>query len=188
MAVAAAVILPASAAGASPPPVFWVSSGGTPAHADVSCPTAGYSTIQAAVTAAEVYEGLHPVVGIDLFNADPTCTKSVTTPTSDVACYNVIRNSHGYPGGKPSADANVTGWTSTPPVVGYQAGVSDTGDHDVICDNATFGAGYAPLDATSSLPKPPPPAFVRPVDIMSIPAIAPVVYGNTFDWLPYHPA
>jgi hypothetical protein len=127
-------------------------------------------------------------IGIALFNADPTCTKSATTPTDDTACYNTLQNSHGYPGGKPSADANIAGWSSTAPIVGYQAGVSDTGDHDVICGNAVSGAGYAPLGATSSLPNPPPPAFVRPVDIVSVKAIAPVVYGNTFDWLPYHPA
>jgi hypothetical protein len=121
-------------------------------------------------------------IGIAFYNADPTCTKSATTPTRDVACRNVIENSHGYPGGTPSADANRTGFGAT---VGYQAGVEDVGSGDVICDNTILGAGYAPLGATSSLPNPPPPAFVRPIDTVSVPAIDPQVYGNTYDGMPY---
>jgi hypothetical protein len=123
-------------------------------------------------------------IGIALFNTDPTCTMSAGTATRDTACSNKIGNTHGYPGGVPSADANRTGWSAT---VGYQAGVSDTGNRDVICNNTVTGAGYAPLGATSSLPNPPPPAFVRPIDIVSIAAIDPHTYGNTFDGSPYHP-
>jgi hypothetical protein len=95
--------------------------------------------------------------GIGLYNYDTNCAKSAPTPTSDTACFNVIENSHGYP----SADANVTGWSSSP-AVGYQAGVTDVGNHDIVCLNAVSGAGYAPRDASSSLPNPPAPAFVRP--------------------------
>src|SRR5436190_704300 len=83
-----------------------------------------------------------------------------------MACFNVIENSHGYPGGHPSADANRTGW-SVNPAVGFQAGVSDLGNRDEICENAISGAGYAPLGATHSLPHPLAPAFVRPVDIVT---------------------
>ena len=50
------------------------------------------------------------------------------------------------------------------------------------------GAGYAPRDASSSLPNPPAPAFVRPVDVVSGPAIRPSVFGNTFDGRTYLPA
>jgi hypothetical protein len=131
-------------------------------------------------------------IGIALANYDPTCTKSVSTPTGDIACSNVLQNSHGYPGGTASADANISGIGTGATAVGYQAGVSDVGDRDVICDNAISGAGYAPLDATSSLPSPPEPAFVRPIDVVSGeglgPAIAPQVYGNTFNRSAYHPA
>jgi hypothetical protein len=116
-------------------------------------------------------------VGIDLFNVNSTCTKSATTPTRDTAQGNVIQNSHGYP----SPDANISGWSAT---VGYQAGVSDAGNDDVICYNAISGAGYAPL---GSLPNPAPPAFVRPVDVVSEPAIGPQVSGNTYDGAPYNP-
>jgi hypothetical protein len=104
-----------------------------------------------------------------------------------MACFNVIENSHGYPGGHPSADANRTGW-SVSPAAGFQAGVSDLGNRDEICENAISGAGYASLGATHSLPHPPAPAFVRPVDIVTGAAIDPLTFGNTFDGRPYHPA
>jgi hypothetical protein len=125
-------------------------------------------------------------VGIGMYNFNSACDGSASTPTRDTACANVIKNGNGYPGGKASADANVTGW-SISPEVGYQAGVADTGNLDVICDNAISGAGYAPLDATSTLPSPPPAAFVRPVDVVSGWASGSLSYGNTFDGLPYRP-
>ena len=56
-----------------------------------------------------------------------------------------------------------------------------------ICFNV-IGAGYASLGATHSLPHPPARAFVRPVDIVTGPAIQPETFGNTFDGRPYHPA
>jgi hypothetical protein len=127
-------------------------------------------------------------VGIALFNIDPTCAKSAATPTRDVACYNVISNDHGYPNGVASADANISGLVTSTGYVGDQAGVSDTGNRDVICGNRISGAGYQPRDATSSLPNPPPPAWVRPVDIFSYAAaIDPQVTGNRYDGQPYHP-
>ena len=125
-------------------------------------------------------------VGIGMYNLNSACTGAASTPTRDTACANVIRNGNGYPGGQASTDANVAGW-STSPEVGYQAGVADFGNVDVICDNAISGAGYAPRDATSTLPSPPPPAFVRPVDVVSGPAAGSLSYGNTFDGLPYNP-
>jgi hypothetical protein len=125
-------------------------------------------------------------VGIGMYNLNSACTGAASTPTRDTACANVIRNGNGYPGGQASADANVAGW-STSPEVGYQAGVADFGNVDVICDNAISGAGYAPRDAISTLPSPPPPAFVRPVDVVSGPAAGSLSYGNTFDGLPYNP-
>jgi hypothetical protein len=92
----------------------------------------------------------------------------------------MIENNHRYP----STDANITGFSSA---VGYQAGIEDIGNRDVMCGNNISGAGYAPRDATNSLPSPPPPAFVRPIDIVSVPAIAPEVYGGTYDGQPYSP-
>jgi hypothetical protein len=42
--------------------------------------------------------------------------------------------------------------------------------------------------SSSSLPNPPPPAFVRPVDIVTGPAIDPQTGGNAFDGFAYYPA
>jgi len=127
-------------------------------------------------------------IGIALFNLNPACDKSAATPTRDTACYNTISNSHGYPGGVASADANVSGLVTSTGYVGDQAGVSDTGNHDTICHNKISGAGYAPRDKASSLPNPPGPAWVRPVDVYSFAAaINPQVSGNRYDGKPYNP-
>lgn len=127
-------------------------------------------------------------VGIALVNLNPQCDESASTHTRDVACFNIISNNHGYPNGVPSVDANISGLVTTSGYVGDQAGVSDTGNGDVICNNEISGAGYFPRDATSSLPNPPPPAWVRPVDIFSYAvAIHPAVSGNTYDGQPYNP-
>jgi hypothetical protein len=127
-------------------------------------------------------------IGIALFNLNPGCDKSAATPTRDTACYNTISNSHGYPGGVASADANISGLVTSSGYVGDQAGVSDTGNRDTICHNKISGAGYQPRDKASSLPNPPKPAWVRPVDIYSFAAaINPQVSGNRYDGKPYNP-
>ena len=127
-------------------------------------------------------------IGIALFNLNPACNKSAATPTHDTACYNTISNSHGYPGGVASADANISGLVTGTGYVGDQAGVSDTGNRDTICHNKISGAGYQPRDKASSLPNPPGPAWVRPVDIYSFAAaIHPQVSGNRYDGKPYNP-
>jgi hypothetical protein len=127
-------------------------------------------------------------IGVALFNLNATCNGSAPTPTRDLVCDNAISNSHGYPDGAPSADANISGLVTTSGYVGDQAGVSDTGNRDVICHNKISGAGYAPMDKTSSLPNPPGPAWVRPVDIYSFAAaIHPQVSGNRYDGKSYNP-
>ena len=51
----------ATTSGAAHPPVYWVATNGVTGHADTDCATAGYSTVQSAVTAAEAAEtGSHP--------------------------------------------------------------------------------------------------------------------------------
>jgi hypothetical protein len=127
-------------------------------------------------------------VGIALFNVNSKCDASVHTSTDDVACFNNISNSHGYSGG-PSADANISGLvTKKYGAIGDQAGVSDSGSHDLICDNSISGVGYAPRDSRKSLPNPRPPAWVRPVDIFSFAAAyRPDVKGNRYDGRLYIP-
>jgi hypothetical protein len=127
-------------------------------------------------------------LGIALFNVNSKCDGSVHISTSDVACHNSISNSHGYKGG-PSADANISGLvTKKFGAIGDQAGISDSGSRDVICDNAISGVGYAGRDNRKTLPNPRPPAWVRPVDIFSFAAAyRPRVKGNTYDHRPYTP-
>lgn len=129
-------------------------------------------------------------VGVALFNVDSTCSKSPRTPTRDTVCYNTIRNYHGYAGGEPSADANIAGFlTGKGKLIGDQAGVSDSGNADVICYNSISGGGYRPRDKTSTLPNPAPPAWVRPIDIVSFaPPIHPSAHGNKYDGKPYKPS
>src|SRR5579862_727585 len=62
LAVAAALLAPATAADAAAAPAYWVSTSGASAAADTSCPTAGYHSVQQAVTAAEAYAARHPHV------------------------------------------------------------------------------------------------------------------------------
>lgn len=117
-----------------------------------------------------------------------TGATGVVFESSDLACNNTISNSHGYPNGVPSADANISGLVTTSGSVGDQAGVSDTGNRDIICHNKSSGAGYAPMDKAGSLPNPPGPAWVRPADIYSFAAaIHPQVSGNHYDGKSYNP-
>jgi hypothetical protein len=121
-------------------------------------------------------------VGIYLYNFNAACTASPSTPTNDFATLNKITNANGYPGGVASADANVSG-DGYPE--GYQAGILDTGNRDVLIDNAISGAGYAPSLGTAQAPVP--PAFVRPIDVVSFPPTAPIVKANAYDGHSYNP-
>ena len=71
-------------------------------------------------------------VGADLSNADPSCANPPSTKTNDVIAGNRISD---------SAVTNTSG-ASTTPLCGYQAGVQDFGNHDVITENRISGTGY----------------------------------------------
>jgi hypothetical protein len=74
-----------------PAPAYWVSPSGTSAHANTSCPTAGYAKVQAAVTAAENFESQHlgavPVVEVcpGLYAEQVTVLKSLVITRAPVA-------------------------------------------------------------------------------------------------------
>lgn len=129
-------------------------------------------------------------VGIQLFNVNSQCDASVSRSTHNFACDNAVSNTHGYGGGVASRDANPAGYeTAQKTFIGYQAGITDSGSHDTICDNVISGAGYAQRDATSTLPNPSPPAFVRPIDVFSFaPPAQADIYGNKFDGKAYQPS
>ncbi len=128
-------------------------------------------------------------IGVQLFNVNAQCDASATDPSDEQVCDNTIVNNHGYPAGIPSADANISGYvTAKGTAIGDQAGISDSGRYDTICDNAISGIGYEQRDSASSLPNPAPPAWVRPIDIVSFaPALTPTIKGNTYDGKKYNP-
>lgn len=126
-------------------------------------------------------------VGVQLFDVNTKCDASTSMPTHNLACSNAVSNEHGYSGGVASADANPAGYETAKGVfIGYQAGLTDSGDGDTICDNNISGTGYSQRDATSTLPNPSPPAFVRPIDVFSFaPPKNADIAGNKFDGRPY---
>jgi hypothetical protein len=73
-------------------------------------------------------------VGVYLWNGspDPSCTVTPSTITGDVVTDNRISD---------SAVTNTSG-QSTSPLCGYQAGIQEFGNHDVITFNHVDGAGY----------------------------------------------
>ncbi len=116
-------------------------------------------------------------IGVYLGNYNAACTAASSTPSRDTARSNTISNANGLG----SADANVSG-SGYP--YGYQAGITDCGNQDSIVANAISGAGYATVGTVSD----PEPAFYRPIDVISCPAVSPVVAFNTYDGAPYNPS
>jgi hypothetical protein len=104
-------------------------------------------------------------VGIFLFNALSDCVHAPTTKTNDVAVNNTISN---------SAVTNASGFG---PGCGYQAGVSDVGNHDTINSNQISGRGYTPAQGDPLKGcSPPGTAVVLPIDTSG--AIDPNVHNN----------
>jgi parallel beta-helix repeat protein len=92
-------------------------------------------------------------VGVWLFNANATCNGPVTTKTNNSVKLNTISN---------AAVTNTTGYSAT---CGYQVGIADVGDKDLIVNNKISGIGYTPQaggDCTGT-----PPAFLRHIDLDS---------------------
>ena len=105
-------------------------------------------------------------VGVFLFNAQPDCATAPATKTNDVAVNNTISN---------AAVTNTSGFGLG---CGYQAGVSDVGNHDTINYNKISGLGYTPAQGsptTGCLPSG--TAVVLPVDTSG--AANPNVHHNT---------
>lgn len=82
-------------------------------------------------------------IGVWFSNLDVTCNP-VATPTLDGAEKNTVRN---------NAVNNTTG---NGPTAGYQAGIADQGDGDVIQGNSICGIGYTPVT---------PPPFLYVIDV-----------------------
>jgi hypothetical protein len=104
-------------------------------------------------------------VGIFLFNAQPDCMTAPTTKTHDTAVNNTISN---------GAVTNTSGFG---PGCGYQAGVSNVGNHDTINTNDISGTGYTPPQGDpNSGCAPAGTAVVLPIDTSG--AVNPNVHNN----------
>lgn len=117
-------------------------------------------------------------IGVDLANYNASFTGPPTAATDDTAADNKISD---------ASDTNVSGLVASNAVVGYQAGIEDVGNGDVINHNAISGAGYAPqgsydyttnqFTGTSM--------FALPIDAgTGFPTTNPVIVGNTYDGQP----
>ena len=114
-------------------------------------------------------------VAVDLFNADPTCSVSPTTPTNNLVFNNTISKNDGVtdeaytPAGSGSAFAGDV-------FNGYQVGVADTGSGDVIHNNviSSSDGAYGP----SMTPNGP---YLAPIDIQLVPPINVIVHNNTYN-------
>jgi hypothetical protein len=104
-------------------------------------------------------------VGVFLFNAQADCVAAPTTKTNDRAVNNTISN---------GAITNTSGFG---PGCGYQAGVGDVGNGDLINTNEISGIGYTPAQGSpTSGCSPPGTAVVLPVDTSG--AVNPKVHNN----------
>ncbi|HVV61044.1 MAG TPA: hypothetical protein VHD14_04735 [Pseudolabrys sp.] len=83
--------------------------------------------------------GVNNDVGVWFTNLDASCNP-VSTPTKNTADGNVLINNE------------LNNKTGNGPTQGYQAGIADQGDFDVIKNNSTCGPGYTPPgDATIAI-------------------------------------
>jgi hypothetical protein len=101
-------------------------------------------------------------MGIALANYDPTCTVQPAQATDETVHNNVITN---------DAITNVSG-NGFPQ--GYQAGILDVGNGDVIHNNTILGIGYPPAQTTPTI-------VVVPIDTSL--ATNPTLHNNTL-WPP----
>jgi hypothetical protein len=108
-------------------------------------------------------------VGVFLFNAQADCVAAPATKTNDRAVNNTISN---------GAITNISGF-GTSPLCGYQAGVSDVGNHDTINANDISGIGYTPPQGDPAAGCTPSgvTAVVLPVDTSA--ALNPHAHNNT---------
>lgn len=87
-------------------------------------------------------------VGIYMANYDDTCATPSTVPTSNQINNNTISN---------NAITNISGNDNGSLVQGYQAGILDIGNRDVISNNTISGIGYTPAITVG-------PTFVIAID------------------------
>ena len=104
--------------------MYWVATSGSASNANTDCATAGYSTVQSAVTAAEAAEtGSHPLP--PTIEMCPGTYQEQVTITKNLAIVHAPRSGRVTIEGLASPVGSTTNSTGS---VGDQAGVSDTGN------------------------------------------------------------
>jgi hypothetical protein len=101
-------------------------------------------------------------VGVYLSNSNPACAVAPRTRMNDIVTKNQIAS---------AALTNTSGFSSSP-LCGYQAGVSDVGNHDVITYNDVDGAGYLKHPSCTTAQ----PYVTFRIDTTG--SVSPVKYGN----------
>ncbi len=104
-------------------------------------------------------------VGIYLNNYNSACTGPAPQKTNDQALKNSISN---------DAITNMSAYTASDgsTYTGYQAGIDDVGNNDLIRNNTIAGIGYTPTRTTPGGP------FIIPIDTISFPTTHPRVRAN----------
>ena len=99
-------------------------------------------------------------IGVALFNCGAMTTFAAppSTKTQDTVVRNTISN---------AASTNISGGYYRHPGCGFQAGVTDFGNHDAIKNNTISGAGYGPHTCTTG----PPSAFLYPINTATSAAV-----------------
>ena len=101
-------------------------------------------------------------VGVYLSNSNPACAAAPRTRTNDIVTKNQIAS---------SGVTNVSGFSASP-LCGYQAGVSDLGNHDAITYNDIDGVGYLKHPSCTTAR----PYVTFRIDTTG--SISPIKYGN----------
>ncbi|MGI9059420.1 MAG: hypothetical protein ACR2H5_12650 [Ktedonobacteraceae bacterium] len=104
-------------------------------------------------------------VGIYLTNYNAACNAQASQKTYDKALNNTISN---------NAVTNTSSYTDANGHIftGYQAGIDDVGNNDLISHNTITGMGYTPAQTTPGGP------FVIPIDTISFPTTHPRIRSN----------
>ncbi|MDE3129531.1 MAG: hypothetical protein KGL16_00095 [Acidobacteriota bacterium] len=124
-------------------------------------------------------------IGIALANYNADSTGAAASVTGDTAAYNTIAD---------DADTNVSGLVNPAYQVlaGYQAGIEDIGNGDVLAHNAIYGGGYASQGTYDYSTNPnlftatdTANIFARPIDAgLAFPTTSPTIVDNTYDGQP----
>lgn len=113
---------------------------------------------------------------ISVGNYDPTCSTAPSTPTNVRVDANLITKSDGL-----TNSFSFTAENGDDYVGGYQAAISDTGNHDEILLNVIVGTKVGSTDTAFGPETTPEGPFLAPIDIQTYPPVNTLVAFNAYD-------